>query len=331
MINNNDQLHLNRNSISIVCCADDNYSMPLAVTVRSAIENLDPAKNLILYIVDGGIKPKNKEKIERSLPQDKCTIKWISNPSERFKGFRTIGASNQQSHITLATYYRLLLDELLPTDCDKVIYLDCDLLVLEDLSKLWEVDVSPYHAMGTQHVLFPYTSSLPWVKTDDPINDQPYVTPGVMLVNLQRWREDAIAKQCIEYLRDNVDNLRYNDADVTNAVLSGKWGIIDHRWNQEVCVHIRSFDNWEDSPFTHTLTKEEYKELTLFPYITHFSSDSKPWTNNTSHPFRILFFKYVDLTEWKGFRNTLAIRIVSQLRKKFLDKINQQRSSKKID
>src|SRR5689334_18317770 len=71
---------LDSNAIAVVCAADDAYAMPLAVTVRSALENLKGNRKIILFIIDGGIKQPNKQKVIKSLASEKCEIHWIENP-----------------------------------------------------------------------------------------------------------------------------------------------------------------------------------------------------------------------------------------------------------
>ena len=53
-------LAVNDELIVVVCAADDNYAMPLAVTVRSALVNLKSQRKILLFIIDGGIKNHNK-------------------------------------------------------------------------------------------------------------------------------------------------------------------------------------------------------------------------------------------------------------------------------
>jgi len=63
----------NNESIVVVCAADDGYSMPLSVTVRSLLENLGADQRVDLYIIDGGISDRNKQKILNSLKPDTYT------------------------------------------------------------------------------------------------------------------------------------------------------------------------------------------------------------------------------------------------------------------
>jgi len=139
--------------IVIVCAADDNYAMPLAVTIRSIVVNLRSSREIIFFIIDGGIKEFNKNKIIKSL-DTRTRITWLQ-PTNDFisKQLKTSG------HITLASYYRLLIPELLPIEYSKAIYLDCDLIVNEDIGKLWDIEIGEQYLLAAQGCSIPYVSS----------------------------------------------------------------------------------------------------------------------------------------------------------------------------
>ena len=61
----------------VVLAADDNFAMPLAATVRSALENLSPERTLRLYVLDGGLSDATKERLIRSWPAGRFQIAWV--------------------------------------------------------------------------------------------------------------------------------------------------------------------------------------------------------------------------------------------------------------
>ena len=136
----------NSDTVTVVCASDDNYAMPLSVTACSIIKNLPSDQNLNLYVLDGGIQTKNLDKIRRSLDSSRCKLTFF-NTKDRFKEVPTT------DHFTEAIFHRLLIPELLPTDLQKVIYLDCDLLVLTDISELWNIEIGDYHLLAVQDFL----------------------------------------------------------------------------------------------------------------------------------------------------------------------------------
>lgn len=307
---------LDRNSIVVVCAADDNYAMPLAVTMRSVVENLKTYPKMTLFIIDGGIKEHNKHKILKSLNPDKCEIKWIPQPEatsgqfEELKDVAPLGKETAQKHVKISTYYRLLIPELLPSQITKAIYLDTDLIIVGDLGELWDMDIGKNYLLATQDICTPYISSPSGLTNYRELGLSPnykYLTPGVLVINLEKWRADEICAKSIDYLKQYREHVRWHDADVLNGVLAGKWGELDPRWNQ--MPYAYNFSSWKDTPFS----EEVYNSLIHNPYIIHFSTAAKPWNSREQHPFKHLFFHYLDMTAWSGWRFTIWRRLWRRL------------------
>ena len=69
-----------KSPISIVSASDDNYAMPLAVTVRSAIDRLAPDQPLNVYILDGGLSWHSKRRLLKSWKAPLVNVQWLSPP-----------------------------------------------------------------------------------------------------------------------------------------------------------------------------------------------------------------------------------------------------------
>jgi lipopolysaccharide biosynthesis glycosyltransferase len=299
--------------VIVVCAADDGYSMPLAVTASSALENLSERYSLLLYVIDGGIQEHNKQKIIKSLPSGRCDIRFLPKPDviaglakELFQKSETQGMV-QTKHILSASgaaYYRLFIPELLPDTVEKAIYLDCDLVVRGDLAQLWETSLEDQHLLAVQELWMPYVSiGLVNYKELNIPGEAKYFNSGVLVMNLNKWRSDRTTDKALDYLKHNQQYLRCYDQDVLNAVLAEQWGELDHRWN--VSPAIYRYPSWRESP----VSEETFNSLIHDPYIIHYSTPSKPWSTrhtgfSDSFPFNHLFFNYIDKTVWKGWRLT---------------------------
>jgi lipopolysaccharide biosynthesis glycosyltransferase len=295
------------NALVLVCAADDKYAMPLSVAVRSALENINKKRDVILFIIDGGIKIHNKNKILNSLTSEKCNVKFIPKPNALLKDIEETHLYCEANNITLnnyvslACYYRLLIPELLPKNLKKVIYLDSDLIVRGDLEDLWQIDLEENYVLAAQDIWIRFISApegLLNYKELGMASGSKYFNSGVLVINLEKWRMDKIAIKAIQYIKENSKYIRYHDQDVLNAILGGKWGELDPRWN---CQNtIRSYSSWKESPFS----EEIYDNLIHDPYIIHYVTRLKPWISRHT-PFKEYFFKYVDMTEWSGWRLTI--------------------------
>ena len=189
-------------SIILVMAADDNYALPLAVALRSVLTNLDKARDLFVYVLDGGIKDSNKQRIEKSIKSKNCRIEWVQIAEKLYSWARPV------KHFSAAAYLRLLVPVLLPIDLSKVIYLDCDLIVNCDLSLLWDVEVGNNYALAVQDSIMPFVSS-----------------------------SDAVLGYVELGLSPNAkfgDILSYPDQQVLNVLFASSWQELDSRWNQQI-------------------------------------------------------------------------------------------------
>jgi len=315
-------------TIAIVCAVDDKYSMPLATVACSALENLHCDYKMTLFVIDGGITEKNKNKIRQSLNLNRCQVEFIPKPEAYLTEVQDVLAHissatpKEQQHIaiSLAPYYRLFLAKLLPSEMDRVIYLDCDLIVKDDLKQLWEADFNNNYVLAVQDLWAPHISSMPGVpyqKLGLSANSK-YFNSGVLVINLQKWRADDITAQTISYLKIYQQDIRAHDQDVLNGLFADRWSELDPKWNLTPAI-IDLFSSWQESPFS----EEVYQRLIDSPSIVHFATNRKPW--NSRHTlFKDAFFEYVDRTAWSGWRLTpwrrLRIGMIREY-KKFLSRL----------
>ena len=294
--------------IAVVCAADDRYAMPLAVVIRSAIENLSSDRQIVFFIIDGGIKQKNKNKILQSIStknSKQCQIEWL----QPLDGILT--NMKISTHITIAAYFRLLIPSLLPHHFSKAIYLDSDLIVKGDLGQLWDIDIADNYLLAVQGLGISYVSSPHGLANYKELGipaHYKYFNSGVMVINIEKWRTDSISVKVIEYVQYYKEYMYCHDQEGLNAVLAGKWGELEPRWNQTPGFHKRS---WKDSPFS----EEDFDNAKCDPYIVHFASSEKPWNSIRSRrfPTNDLFFHYVDMTAWTGWRLNIWRRIQFKL------------------
>jgi lipopolysaccharide biosynthesis glycosyltransferase len=288
--------------IVLVCAADDNYAMPLAVTLRSALENLGDQRKLSIFIIDGGIEADNKRKIAISLQSDKvANLAWL-NPNENLITDLEVGGS---SYITKATFYRLLIPELLP-EHQKAIYLDSDLVINADLGNLWDIDIEDRYLLAARDLYFPPILTTPCTNflQSNGLKIDTFFNAGVLSINLEKWRLEKTGTEVVKFISQHK---LPSDQEGLNIVLKDKWKEINPQWNQACGIY--ECESWEKSPFS----EELFTNLVNNPFIIHFTSADKPWNSIGRHPAQPLFYHYLDMTAWSGWRFTQWKRIQRRL------------------
>lgn len=195
----------------IVSAADERFAPHFASMMHSAWRH-NP--NATFYLLDSGISPATESALDRFALRYGMSLHIIRVNNRLFAGFPT------SKHYSAAIYSRLLIPELLPT-IDRALYVDADTAVVGDLLSLWVSGLNGIAVAGVfDHAETRRTA----------VDGQRCINSGVMLMNLEFWRECRITNLTLEYLARNPD-LRWPDQTAINAVCAGRIRIIPPEWN----------------------------------------------------------------------------------------------------
>ncbi|HEX4416115.1 MAG TPA: glycosyltransferase family 8 protein, partial [Lacipirellulaceae bacterium] len=241
----------------------------------------------------------------------RLSVEWTQPDLRLLSDLRTNG------HMSAATYFRLLMPEILPREIERVIYLDADLLVRRDIGELWDVPMHGHATLAGQDftapwmdasVVFPNVNlAKKLVSAVTPVPNyrelgiaanSAYFNAGVLVVDLNRWRREKLAEKCLACLRQNREHVLFWDQYALNVVLHDCWGQLDLRWNQ--AAHVYNYRRWQDSLFD----RETFGRVRSDPWIVHFCLPSKPWLYFCRHPFASDWRECQARTEWRGERPT---------------------------
>jgi lipopolysaccharide biosynthesis glycosyltransferase len=295
--------------VAIVVAADNGYAMPLAVAVRSVIDSLDEGKQLRAYIIDGGISEENRLRCLASWKSQNASIVWVRPEKDLLSQFAS------SDHFTVATYYRLFVSVLLPSTLSRVIYLDPDMLCLESISQIFNTDLQGNPIAAAQDIYCPfidnriamsnYRDAMAYVYGLVAIPDaderktpptQPYFNAGLLVMDLDQFREKKIAESLRDYCIRFRGNLLWADQCAANACLGNRWTQLDNKWNVTTPVfevpdhHVTFYD------------EQTFERIKSKPACIHFAGPKKPWHVGSEHPFVKSYFDMVDKTDWRGWR-----------------------------
>jgi lipopolysaccharide biosynthesis glycosyltransferase len=194
---------------------------------------------------------------------------------------------------------RLRLPALLPSDVEKVIYLDSDVVVREPLGDLWNADLGNSLVAAVRDPVLPWAASplnLDWRTLGLP-PDMPYFNSGVLVIPLRLWRSEDIGGQALEMLRRH-PSLRA-DQCALNVVAAGRWMSLHPRWNLQG-GHVSPIQS-------HAWLAERpdvVENASEHPAVIHFNKAfwNRPWQSGSLYPNRELWFEDLDRTPWAGWR-----------------------------
>ncbi|MCK1607123.1 glycosyltransferase family 8 protein [Bradyrhizobium sp. 166] len=248
--------------------------MPLATTLRSIVDAARSSEPFEFHVLVDGLSERIRRRIFASLPHGSASIRWIEVDLETFRGFSTL------SYISKATYARLLIPRIFPDSVSKVLYLDSDVLVLDDLRALLATDLegNVVGAVldGLDSELKTQTLRLPVPRVQD------YFNGGVLLIDLRQWRRAKISEAALEYLK-RCPGSPFSDQDALNVACDGLWKRLDSRWN-----HLAYNEKLDVSELA-----GEHK-----PSIVHFTTWRKPWRAEASNANAALYDSFRSRTRF---------------------------------
>jgi lipopolysaccharide biosynthesis glycosyltransferase len=269
------------NMIHVVCAIDNAYIAHCGVMLVSLFEN-NRSANFYIHIISTGLEEKEFAKLK----------KLISNYRHAYKSYffdaGLLEGAPVSGHVSLSTYYRVLIPELLPETVDKVLYLDSDIIIRHNISALWETDINNLHlAAARELVTEEHKKSLE-------IPDEfCYFNAGILLMNLEKWREEQTSKKVIAFIGQNAQKLVFWDQDALNANLFNSCKILPSQWNVTAGFFSQEVEKYG-------LDAKEVKQVCENPYIIHFTGTEKPWKYFSNPPFKDDYFFYRKKTVWKN-------------------------------
>ena len=208
-------LDKDRKEIAICFGCDNKYVQHMAATMSSILKNKHEEEYIKFYVIDGGISAANKRKLAYFEKKYTCNITYVKPDLEKLKNCNTF----KGDYISIAAYYRLLIPELIPNE-DRVLYLDCDIIVRKPLSDLFYKHFENNLVLGVVDVSLKEHSKR--------LNVEKYINSGVLLLNCKKMREENSVEKIIDWINNNQDKIECHDQDVINAVFAGKVDYVEN-------------------------------------------------------------------------------------------------------
>ena len=276
---------------------DDAYVMAAACTLRSVVDHLPVGRRLAIHVLADQVPVSSREALERSLGEP-GVVKVLWHEMD-FVDLHRARLNPVLEYISRSTFSRLVLDARLPSALDRVLYLDCDLIAFQDIGLLFDMDIGGNTVLAARDQwiqTLAHRGHIPESLLEGVEKTAPYFNAGVLLIDVDRWRAQRVGAAALDLLDRHGEGLAYMDQDALNLVLSGRWGELTPRWNQQAGIFqgLRS----ELFPGSEGL----FQALRREPHIVHYTTGEKPWLPGCRHPLRNAFFQVLDRTVWAGWR-----------------------------
>lgn len=266
-------------TISICLSADERYIWHLVETIWS-IRKVSSARKTNVYVLLDVADSEKFHSIASELVRFSTKTMEIIPIDVNSSTSMDKSKISITKDITYASYARLFLPELFPM-LDKILWLDCDLVVRKPLDEFWDVDVRGRYAAAIDDVTMEYSIR---VELDE-CNVKRYFNAGVILLNLEKIRKDGIDKKFFDVMYNTKP--RFQDQTVLNKCFKENVVWLSPRFN----LHYSSFANTRFHSWIDKVYGERIPENSNIPTIVHFTGvGTKPWQE---HPARFYYDEYI--------------------------------------
>jgi lipopolysaccharide biosynthesis glycosyltransferase len=260
----------------------------MSVSLVSLLENLSKNRFVEVFILESNLSEESKFKINNTFENYNARLIFVKIEANDFSHFPL------RAPIPEATYYKLLISQYLPEYISKVLYIDSDTVVMNDISDLFDIDLADFYIAAVKDFSLQNRKQI----LDIP-EEYNYFNAGVMLMNLALFRTNRIQDKMIDFVIKNISKnevLWFHDQDIFNAVLYDKILSLPYEYNVMSLLFKKEINN--------ILNREDYKSIEFVkrnPIILHFTGNPKPWSYFSFHPYKEEYFRYLSKTAWYDY------------------------------
>ena len=241
--------------IPIFFTIDDSYAPFLAVALNSAIKNSDPQRNYKAVVLYQDLGADNISRLQ-SLQTENFKIELMPIRANMEDLDDRMSNRLRCDYFTLTIYFRLFIPSMFP-QYDKGIYIDSDVVLTDDISKLFDIDIGENYIGACNDLSIADIPPLvAYTEKAVGVNAKEYINSGVLLMNLKKMRDDDLEGHFLALLNKYHFDSIAPDQDYLNAMCNGKIYYLDEKWD--------------------TMPNDAKPMLTETSLI-HYNLFSKPW------------------------------------------------------
>lgn len=252
------QLISKKKIIPIVLATNQKYAPYALVAIQSVIDNSNPRYYYDIYILYTELDDDTIKKLTLNNDNYRVSTINLNQHAADLVGIKIY------AHFSIETMLRFYIPDYI--DYEKVVYLDCDMIVLGDISGLYKIKLENKTVAAVWNYMSAKTSD--YVETVLNLKPDQYFNAGLLIIDTKKMKEKQIKENAIQLLKEHPEYWML-DQDALNIILSGDVKYLPLEWN----VQISHFANGNDI----VTNADECYNAFLKPKIIHYTGSSKPW------------------------------------------------------
>lgn len=248
---------------------------------------------ITVYVLSLGLGEESREKLKVIADRYKRKLEILELGDIR----KRFGFEVDTGGYDISIMGRLFMGEMLPESVERVLYLDCDTVVVRSLERMWKEDLGGA-VLGAVMEPTIYTA----VKESIGLGTEDgYYNSGVLLVNVKRWREEHVQERLMRLLKKKSGALFASDQDLLNGALKGRIHTLMPEFNFFPNYRYFTYRTLlKHAPSYSLVSGEEFLKAKRHPKIIHYMGDERPWIRGNLNHYRMAYEKYLAMTPWAG-------------------------------
>ena len=255
-------------SVTIAFICDNSYVLPTNIAIMSLVSNKNKETHYDIYVVTTSLTDESKNLLQVH-NNETVTVHIIETELDELASLHKY-SSKSYCVATPAALLKFRLPELL--SCSKVLYLDGDIIVRDDITNLFQTDLLGYYAGAV------IDSGSIYSKNPRVLKHPNYFNSGVMLLNLDEMRKDNCTQRLIKEKRLSNDS-SLMDQNIFNIVFENHVKFLPLKFNCLFINLIRASDKFclDELNNRFGTNYTSLREVAETATIIHYSSKDKPW------------------------------------------------------
>ncbi len=309
-------------ALHIMVAADRNYLYPALVLLVSLLHN-HRNDDLTIYFLQSGLSIQDQQLLQKLEEKWKKTIYCIEVTEDCRQGLKGF------DRFSVAAFYRILGMELVPHSVDRILYLDVDMVVNQNLLELFSMDLTNplaacYDINNELQGNIDYHKSVLGIS-----REQPYFNSGMLVMDMEYIRKHHVKEIVFKDILEHFEEYTLVDQDALNRYYVGKTLYLPWQKYNCPCVPLLSTDatgvfdqekllsyqelrNWqEEDREGYDVTNQIIQEAS----VIHFCTSQKPWRDREFYRkenmtvARIIYERYERLLQ----------RVLPEVRQGYID------------
>ena len=243
-------------TVPVFYSISDDFTKYAAVSLNSLVKHASPDTDYTVYFLNQDLSDQHKKDLS-NLGSDNVHVKFFHIDDNLVKPIQNRKENFLRADFfTMSIFYRLFIPELF-TQYDKVIYIDSDTVVNDDIAKLYNIDLDNnlFGACTDSSIQF-VPKMVKYIKDVLALDPKKYINSGMLVMNAKQFRDKLFIDHFMELLGKYHFDCIAPDQDYLNEMGEGSILHLDPRWDAMPNENTEPIEN---------------------PGLIHYNLFFKPW------------------------------------------------------